>query len=420
MNKIFINIPAYRDPELVLTIKDCLAQAKYPERITMGICRQYHPDDTFDNVDEYRSNKQFKIIDRLYTTANGLPAIRKLVNELITDEDFILQLDAHHRFTKNWDTTLEEMHSVLEKKGYRPILTGYQPCYDPKTDPVGRAQEPWLQQYDVFHEGGTIHMRPGLIPDWENKTEPVRARFISGHFIFARTKWTRDVPHDPNIYFSGEELNLTIRSFTHGYDLFHPHRVVLWHSPGRTERAGIMAWDDQTKRGIDINKLQEESRRRVRTLIRSEDNPDIDLTGYELGTERTLRDYEKYSGIHYKKRSVQRYTKDHKLPPNPYIASDEDWEASFLYQFEYNISFNSSCFSYNDYSFWAVIFEDVNGISLHREDLNKEQVISIYNHLTPKMINIPAKFLTDKDPSKWIVWGYRENIGWAEKIEGKI
>ncbi len=46
MNKketIFIHLPAYRDPELVPTIKDALKNAKYPKRIHFGICRQYHP-----------------------------------------------------------------------------------------------------------------------------------------------------------------------------------------------------------------------------------------------------------------------------------------------------------------------------------------------------------------------------------------
>ena len=54
---IFVHLPAYREPELVPTIKDCLAQAKDPSRIIFGICRQFKPEDGFDNVDEYRNNK---------------------------------------------------------------------------------------------------------------------------------------------------------------------------------------------------------------------------------------------------------------------------------------------------------------------------------------------------------------------------
>ena len=47
---IFVHLPAYRDPELVPTIKDALAMAKYPKRIHFGICRQFKEEDGFDNL----------------------------------------------------------------------------------------------------------------------------------------------------------------------------------------------------------------------------------------------------------------------------------------------------------------------------------------------------------------------------------
>ena len=90
-NKILVHLPAYREPELVPTIKDCLAQAKYPKRVVFGICRQFNPDDKFDNVDEFRKDKRFKIIDIPHEKAKGLPYARAIINELITDEEYILQ-----------------------------------------------------------------------------------------------------------------------------------------------------------------------------------------------------------------------------------------------------------------------------------------------------------------------------------------
>ena len=81
MDKIFVSIAAYRDPELVPTIKSALENAKYPERVHFGICRQYNPDDEFDNVDEYRNDPRFHIMDVLYTEAKGLPWARAQINE---------------------------------------------------------------------------------------------------------------------------------------------------------------------------------------------------------------------------------------------------------------------------------------------------------------------------------------------------
>ena len=37
---------------------------------------------------------------------------------------------------------------------------------------------------------------------------------------------------------------MTVRAFTHGYDLFYPHRVILWHEYTRNYRP--KHWDDHT------------------------------------------------------------------------------------------------------------------------------------------------------------------------------
>jgi hypothetical protein len=145
---ILIHLPSYRDPELVPTIKDALDKAKFPKRIHFGICRQFNIEDNFDNIDEFRKDKRFHILDIPYTESKGLPWARAQINEkLLTNQDYILQLDSHHRFIQDWDVTLIEMHNDLENKGYKPILAAYLPLYTPLNDPEGRSTEPWQQQF---------------------------------------------------------------------------------------------------------------------------------------------------------------------------------------------------------------------------------------------------------------------------------
>lgn len=415
-NQIFVHLPAYREPELIPTIQDCIRNAKNPKRLVFGICRQYHPNDLFDSLESFKNDKRFKIIEMLYTEAKGLPYARMRINELITNEEYILQLDSHHRFTKDWDETLINMHKDLEKKGFNPILTGYVPYYDPFNDPQGRCKEPWQQQFASFYPHGTIFIRPGLLEGWETRTEPIRSRFLSGHFCFAKTKWAKEIKHDPEIYFSGEELNLTVRSFTHGYDFFHPHKIVIWHATMREERAGKLVWDDQHKRGEDWHKAQVHAWRRIRNLLRTQTDSDIDLTGFDLGTVRTLRDFEKYAGFHFKTRSVQKYTVDNKLPPNPYIEDDAEWEKSFMKSFYHLIQFDKSRFKLDDYLYFVVAFDDENGNAVHRDDLNESQVKEILSR-QGDWVSMEKFFLTDKIPYKWVIWGYSKSKGWDEKIE---
>ena len=417
MVTIFIHLPAYREPELIPTIKDAITQAKYPKRLRFGICRQFHPEDGFDNLDEFRNDPRFKIVDIPHEQAKGLPYARYRINELITDEDYVLQLDAHHRFVKDWDVELLKMHKGLEKKGFRPILTGYLPYYNPFNDPAERTMEPWQQQFAAFYPHGTIFIRPGGIPNWKELPEPIHSRFISGHFAFARTEWAKEIKHDADIYFSGEELNLTVRSFTHGYDLFHPHKLVIWHATMREERSGKLVWDDQNKRGEDWWTAQNNARAKIRQLLRTEDNG-FDLTGYDLGTVRTLRDYEKYAGIHFKKKAVQKYTVDNQFPPNPYIENDGEWENSFMTSFYHLVTIHRRDFPHNDYQHILVAFDDENGIGLHQKYITGWELAQFVQ--TNQQIHYEEMFLVEKNPKRVVFWAYSNDRGWCERIQYDI
>lgn len=416
MERILIHLPAYREPELIPTIKDAIKNASHPERLVFGICRQYHPEDGFDNLDEFKDDPRIKSYDLLYTEAKGLPYARAIINEkILTDEEFVLQLDSHHRFAPGWDSTLIEWYYNLKEEGYNPLICGYLPYYNPFNDPADRVQEPWTSEAACFYPHGTIFIRPCGIPNWQELSKPFPARFISGHFCFGPNKWAKEIRHDPDIYFSGEELNLTVRSFTHGYDLFHPHRVVIWHATMREERAGKLIWDDQSKRGDDMWWRQQAiGRSKIRQLIQVENNG-FDLTGYDIGTVRTIRDYEKYAGVHFKKRAIQKYTSDRLFPPNPVIENEREWESSFTPSFYYLVTINREVLPSDDYQFILVAFDDQEGAPIDSEYIKDKRLQDFLNRGTP--IHYEKMFLSDRIPSRVVYWGYSETRGWAERFE---
>jgi hypothetical protein len=418
---IMVHLPAYREPELIPTIESALENAKHPERIHFGICRQFHPDDEFDNIDRYRSDDRFKIKDIPYKEAKGLAYARGIINdELLTDEDFLCQLDSHHRFAENWDETLINWYYDLKEEGYNPLICGYLPYYNPFKDPEERVQEPWQSEAASFYPFGTIFIRPtGVKGGWKHLTKPYPARFISGHFCFGPNKWAKEVKHDPNIFFAGEELNLTVRSFTHGYDLFHPHRVVIWHATMREERTGKLVWDDQNKVGDGTWwKGNNIARSRIRKLLGVEDN-EHDLTGYDLGTVRTVRDYEKYAGIHFKNKSFQKYTKDNNFPPNPHpYKNDEEWEKSFMYSFYHLVNVDRKMLPMDDYDSILVAFDDEDGIGVNHNFIKGYRLKNFIEKGQP--IHYEEMFLTDKKPYKVVYWAHSKNRGWVERHEVKL
>ncbi len=414
MKTILVHLPAYREPELVPTIKDAIAKAKHPDRIHFGICRQYHPDDGFDNVDEFKDRKGFKVMDVYFEDAKGLPWARARINEdLLDDEDYVLQLDSHHRFAENWDEIIIGLHDGLKAKGVeKPLIGGYLPQYEPTTDPIGRADCPWQAQFACFYPHGTIFIRPGGLPNWQNLKEPPPARFLSGHFCFGESQWARDVLHDPDIFFSGEELNLSVRSYTHGYDIFHCHKLIIWHATMRTERDGILVWDDKNKKGEDWWAIQTQARAKIRQLLYNEDNGFDIKPEYGLGTERTVEEYEQFAGIKFKDKQVQQYTADNLYPPNPI---DSEWKASFYHLV--NITRND--LPGDDYISILIAFDDKDGTGVHTRNIEGPELDSFMKGNT---IHYEEFFLHDanRTPVRMVAWAVSKDKGWAERIERTI
>ena len=225
--KIFVQIASYRDPELVKTIKDMLANAKRPKNLVLGIARQFKEEDGFDNLDEWRKDKRFKILDIPYTEAQGVCWARHQVQQLYGGEEYTLQIDSHMRFEKNWDDEMIKMIKQLQKKGYKkPLLTGYVSSFDPDNDPQGRVQEPWRMVFDRFIPEGAVFFLPETIPGWQELTEPVTARFYSAHYCFTLGEFSNEVQHNPEYYFHGEEISIAARAYTWGYDLFHWNKHI--------------------------------------------------------------------------------------------------------------------------------------------------------------------------------------------------
>lgn len=413
--KIFIQIAAYRDPELLPTLKDCIEKAKYPGNLVFSIAWQHSPDDKWDDLSIYKDDKRFRILDINYKDAKGVCWARNKLQQNYVDEEYTLQLDSHHRFAQNWDAELISIYKKLQKKGHvKPLLTGYASSYDPQTDPLGRVDVPWVMNFDRFSPEGVVHFLPASIDNYKELTEPVPARFYSAHFAFTTGQFVKEVPHDPNYYFHGEEISVSVRAYTWGYDLFHLHKCIIWHEYTRKDKS--KHWDDNT--WYDLNNA---SFARNRKLFHMDGEVrDVDFGVYDFGTVRSLEDYERYSGISFGRRSVQQYTLDKLYPPNP-VLSDDEYEKSFVRMFKHCIDIGYDRVPEKDYEFWAVAFhrEGEGDTTLYRKDADKEEINRLFND-PDKYCKIWREFITSHKPSYWVVWPYSTSKGWCERLTGNL
>ena len=411
--KVFIQIASYRDPELLPTIKSCLENAKFPENLVFGVARQFHMDDKFDDLTEYENDSRFKILNIPYQESKGVCWARNQVQQLYDNEEYTLQIDSHMRFEKEWDETIIGMIKQLQDLGIpKPLLTGYVSSYDPNNDPHGRVRVPWRMVFDKFIPEGAIFFLPETIPDWQNIDLPVPSRFYSAHFCFTLGSFAKEVQHNPDFYFHGEEISIAVRAFTHGYDLFHPHKVVIWHEYTRNGR--VKHWDDDKEwyRKNASSHLLNRKLFGMDNLTQEGHN-----SKYGFGNVRTLRDYEKYTGILFSKRMVQKETIQKKYPPSNEYGTEEEWLNSFIEDFQYEIEIDKNKLTDDDYDFWAVTFHDSNGIEMYRKDAD---INEIKKQTDLEKVKIKRMFQTNEKPKSWSVWLHSSKKGWTNQLTGVI
>ena len=413
--KIFIQIASYRDPELVPTIKSAIENAKRPKNLVFGIARQFHPDDKFDDLSEFNKDKRFRVLDIPYLDSKGACWARNQIQQLYKDEEYTLQIDSHMRFEKDWDDEMIKMIKQLQKKGYKkPLLTGYVSSFDPENDPGARVREPWRMVFDRFIPEGAVFFLPETIPGWQNLKEPVTARFYSAHYCFTLGQFSKEVQHDPDYYFHGEEISIAARAYTWGYDLFHPHKVLIWHE--YTRKGRTKQWDDD-KKWVDRNNY---CHKKNRALFGMDGEEPMEFGIYGFGPERTLRDYEKYSGLLFSKRAIQQETIDKKYPPNDYnYETEEEWMNSFASIFKHCIDIGYSQVPEDDYEFWAVAFHDENDETIYRKDADPNEIRGMKND-PDGYCKVWREFQTTAKPKYWVVWPYSVSKGWGERITGNL
>ncbi len=292
---ILIEIAAYCDPELLNTINSALIQADNPERLHFSICYQS------DNLDDYNKLKEIKNCKVKYlkeSEARGSVYARYLCQQMITDEKYIYQIDAHMRFVKHWDTKIiEQLKSINDDKA---ILSVYPPyCTEemmklPLDDNLYDTPcDGGVMYTDGFRDKSTYFLHCNSIPI---KNDDYRAykrnAFIAAGNFFTYSAAHKEVIHDKEMYFYGDELPMSIRLFTHGWNVYNPGETYIYH---QYERKG-QKFPPVTDAMLIENK-------RLMALLNIE-GTSSQLEDFGLGTVRTLKEYEEFAGINFKDRLI--------------------------------------------------------------------------------------------------------------------
>lgn len=289
MATMFVSIASYRDRLCSDTLQSLFENAKHPHRIYVGICQQNDPQDIPCST-TYVSQVRTMTMDA--ADARGPAHARYLCSQLYRDEDYYFQMDSHCLFVRDWDEKILDMLRLAEEKSPKALLSHYPRDFsDYQVDPAEDSSVTMIRRMYRNDQGVLTFAGAEFIAP---PTEPVRSSFVAAGFLFAPRAFLQEVPFDPYLpdLFTGEEILLTLRAFTHGWDVFTPHRNILYHyytregEPKFWERDYHIPTDVEWKIKILCGFAEDHDRHNIQDAdIRAS------LDTYGLGQERSLQDF---------------------------------------------------------------------------------------------------------------------------------
>jgi hypothetical protein len=288
MSSIFVQISAYHDYELHKTIIDCMAKSSGENTLSFGVhvCYKDLDDLTYINMPNIQYIKS-KAPDGL-----GVGQGRYLANEFYNGEDYYLQVDAHTRFSQDWDINLIDDHTLYTQQGCRPVLTAYPSGYFYENSRLKYDKNPSVVFADFTKLEGSTNTDFLHQTSMTNEFKNIFTRAVSAGHVFASGDIASIKPNR-KMFNWGEEFITAIRLFTHGYDLMLPSKQNLYHlyygdRPENQRR--LSGKDYPTETDIIFAASNEEIKRILSNKI---------IGDQELGSKRTLEDFWYYADISF-------------------------------------------------------------------------------------------------------------------------
>ena len=303
MSSIFIQIPSYRDWELLKTVSNAISRASGQNELYFGIHNCVLFPGEVVKPDSPVGWAQIRYEESIAPNNIGLQKARYIANELYDGEDYYLQIDSHMRFVQDWDLKVIKMIEGYILDGIEnPLITMYPPSYWYEEDGVTEKYDVATNLTRILFTENPAKFKETLIPTQTANRIPdgcVYTASTSGGFIFTSGSFANIKPNQ-KIAFWGEEPLIAARAFTHGFNLVVPTEYLVYHLyanklPFQKIRRNHV-WVDFPQQWGQLSNLS---------------NIEYSLTFTEnrvgngaLGSSRALRDYEEFAGLNFTTREI--------------------------------------------------------------------------------------------------------------------
>jgi hypothetical protein len=277
MEAILVQIACRLDKELKKTIIDLYDKADNPAEIEVIVVNQDFENDMWKQSD---FPDKVTLINLEESKTRNLAHSRSFCKLFIKpSHKYFMNIDAHSRFDKGWDTILITAYENYGKKcmisvypkGYQVLETG--------EDLLIRDDNSFAINHFNVDSNGIFRVEAiPVITD-----EKYHRSLAAGGFHFTTINWVWEVGYDQYCAWAEHELSIAIRTYCHGYDVVSYHLRPIYHLYDHTQRKSLKS----PTQYYAIN-----SKERMESLMKYQNKTFLENV-YPLGNIRTLEDFEK-------------------------------------------------------------------------------------------------------------------------------
>jgi len=254
---LYVSVASFRDEFCPETLIQAFGKAKNPEKLFVGLvqqnceeakCRSGFIDGKMMDVKtdpdcyalfcsssvgkKYCNSGNIRLLRMKESLALGPYMARYFAAKMWMGEQYYMQIDSHMTFLQDWDALSIDMLKKAPTK--KPVISHYPRPHTAdlvarSADPAPRLCGPRFATTDV--ESEIVRLDGTGNYDTVRLDVPRFAPFVAAGYLVASSEILRDIPFDPFLpyIFMGEEIILSARLWTSGYDIFSPTFSALGH-----------------------------------------------------------------------------------------------------------------------------------------------------------------------------------------------
>jgi len=324
---IFVGISTYKSLHCQKTINHIFLRALHPDRIRVGIVDQTDTESSCDSPAVPCEEEPNQVLCKFHGQIDIYPLhpakdfvvgsilIHHVVERMYRGEYYVLLTNVNNVMVSGWDAdAIRQFESLQNEMAILSTIptAANEKNFNMTSWSAQRDTRVVLCNAEFFGESYATKLLTIVNedqPELVSPSMPQLCPYWSSDFSFSRGHFVLNVPFDPylSVPINGEDLTMSIRAFTHGYDIYTPEKPLCFYLESKFNLNRYL--QKNAEKYPSLSKTIEDRLFGIVRLLPSKSSSSRSYTEkerYGLGSERDPAKFFATFGIHVQEKITER------------------------------------------------------------------------------------------------------------------